>query len=231
MTTQRYPVVGRAVSSAPLAWHVLTHQHRTSLSPVPPPTLLTLPSHPAAPRIHTLIRQLETAGCPLNGGGIVCEDAFGSAPVAAGYDSSRHLVVMNPGVPSSFLNQGEWTRAVAHELVHAFDACRAKFDPDDCSHIACTEIRAANLSGDCDFGVELSRAPSKMLLGGLGGHQQACVKRRAELSLSMHEPCAAKKGEQAGMGPDGKPVLTAPQRTVAAVWDRCYKDNAPFSSN
>uniref|UniRef100_A0A7S1XFE7 Mitochondrial inner membrane protease ATP23 n=1 Tax=Compsopogon caeruleus TaxID=31354 RepID=A0A7S1XFE7_9RHOD len=34
-----------------------------------------------------------------------------------------------------------------HELVHAFDACRAHVDWTNCLHHACTEIRAAALSG------------------------------------------------------------------------------------
>jgi mitochondrial inner membrane protease ATP23 len=34
---------------------------------------------------------------------------------------------------------------LAHELIHAYDACRAKMDYSNCLHHACTEIRASNL--------------------------------------------------------------------------------------
>ena len=34
---------------------------------------------------------------------------------------------------------------LAHELIHAYDACRAKMDYRNCLHHACTEIRASNL--------------------------------------------------------------------------------------
>ena len=41
--------------------------------------------------------------------------------------------------------------------VHAFDDCRAKVDWSNCVHHACSEIRAANLSGDCSFMQEMMR--------------------------------------------------------------------------
>lgn len=34
---------------------------------------------------------------------------------------------------------------VIHELIHAYDICRAKVDWTDCRHFACTEIRASAL--------------------------------------------------------------------------------------
>lgn len=140
---------------------------------------------------------------------------FGDAKVAGAFDSERRMVVMNPAVPEAFLNQAEWTRSVTHELIHAYDHCRAKVEATNCSHIACTEVRAANLSGDCDFGVEVSRSLALIARGGgLGGHQQRCVKRRAELSLSFHSQC---KDDE--------------KRTMGQVWDACYADTAPFTSN
>jgi inner membrane protease ATP23 len=38
---------------------------------------------------------------------------------------------------------------LTHELVHAYDHCRAYVDWTNCVHHACSEVRAANLSGDC----------------------------------------------------------------------------------
>lgn len=35
----------------------------------------------------------------------------------------------------------EWMdRTVAHELIHAFDHCRAKMDWNNCEHHACSEV-------------------------------------------------------------------------------------------
>lgn len=39
---------------------------------------------------------------------------------------------------------------MVHELVHAFDFARAEIDACDIAHVACTEIRAYNLSEQCD---------------------------------------------------------------------------------
>lgn len=50
--------------------------------------------------------------------------------------------------------QEEINHALTHELVHAYDHCRAKnLDWTNCQHHACSEIRAAALSG------ERARAP------------------------------------------------------------------------
>jgi mitochondrial inner membrane protease ATP23 len=39
---------------------------------------------------------------------------------------------------------------MAHELIHAFDFCRRRFDYDgNAIQVACSEVRAANMSGDC----------------------------------------------------------------------------------
>lgn len=42
--------------------------------------------------------------------------------------------------------------SMVHELIHAVDMCRTKMDPiNNCIHLACTEIRAENLSGECHW--------------------------------------------------------------------------------
>ena len=97
-------------------------------------------------------------------------------------------------------------KTVLHELIHAYDACRVEFNPNDCRQIACTEIRAAHLSGDCEFSAELNRGFFKV-----GGQGVECIKRRAELSLSGHPQCAVKAKE-----------------TMEECFAACYKDTAPF---
>lgn len=169
----------------------------------------------SSPRVTSLLRKLDTRGCALAADPIVCEDVFDGAPLVGGYDSIRKLVVMNPSVPEGALNQSEWTRTITHELIHAWDHCRAVVEPANCRHIACTEIRAANLSGDCDLGAEFTRGGVRDFT--VRGHQQKCVRRRAELSLSAHPHCvAAARGVKA---------------TVDDVWEPCYKDVSPFATN
>jgi hypothetical protein len=40
---------------------------------------------------------------------------------------------------------------LTHELIHAYDHCRAEVDVTNLQHHACMEVRAASLSGDCTF--------------------------------------------------------------------------------
>lgn len=52
----------------------------------------------------------------------------------------------------------EFTRTVSHELIHAFDFCRAKLDVNKLEQHACTEIRASALSQECSISMELLRS-------------------------------------------------------------------------
>ncbi|CRG94612.1 metalloprotease, putative [Plasmodium gallinaceum] len=40
---------------------------------------------------------------------------------------------------------------LTHELIHAFDFARANIDMYNCHHIACSEIRAYNMSNQCNY--------------------------------------------------------------------------------
>jgi inner membrane protease ATP23 len=93
---------------------------------------------------------------------------------------------------------------MTHELIHAFDDCTANVNWKNPRHVACSEIRAAALSGDCKFTREFAR-------GNLGfiKHFQTCVKRRAILSLEPHA---------------GKDAA----RLVESVWEPCFRDTCPF---
>lgn len=97
---------------------------------------------------------------------------------------------------------------LAHELIHAIDMCRAKMDPlHNCMHLACTEIRAENLSGECNMSWEFLRGK----LDGWFGHGQQCVRRRAIDSVRANPNCTANA-----------------ELFVDAAMERCYKDTFPF---
>lgn len=123
----------------------------------------------------------------------------------------------------------EFENMLVHELIHAFDHCRATdLDWGNCRHHACSEVggararpptprvaqavrvqvRAANLSGDCSFLQEALRGN-----WGVSGQHQVCVRRRAELSVAMNPACA-KPGEA--------------RAAVSACFDACLADTAPF---
>lgn len=54
-------------------------------------------------------------------------------------------------------SETEFKNVMMHELIHAFDDCRAHMDVTNCDHHACTEIRASKLSGECNFLEEVRR--------------------------------------------------------------------------
>ncbi|XP_043934757.1 mitochondrial inner membrane protease ATP23 homolog [Protopterus annectens] len=99
-------------------------------------------------------------------------------------------------------------RVVTHELIHAFDHCRAHVDWfNNMKHLACSEIRAANLSGDCSFGNELSRFNF-----GLKQHHQQCVRDRALRSILAVRKVSREEAKLA----------------VDQVFESCFNDHEPF---
>lgn len=101
---------------------------------------------------------------------------------------------------------------LAHEMVHAYDHLRFKTNLDhesDLRHVACSEIRASNLSGECRWANEFFR--NKIMA--FTNHQQDCVRRRAVHSVKNRPNC-----------PDEK----AAERVVDEVWHSCFADTRPF---
>jgi Peptidase M76 family len=98
---------------------------------------------------------------------------------------------------------------LTHELIHAIDVCRSTMDPlRNCLQLACTEIRAENLSGECNVSWELMRAK---LDSTVLGHGQQCVRRRAMDSVKANPNCTEKAAWY-----------------VDAAMERCYADTFPF---
>ena len=74
--------------------------------------------------------------------------------------------------------------------------------------MACAQVRAANLSGDCNWRMEFDRGNFNFT-----GQQRACVRRRAELSVAMNPSCQ-------GIG--------AARAAIDGCFDACIADTAPF---
>ncbi|KAL0858185.1 hypothetical protein Bca101_063339 [Brassica carinata] len=154
------------------------------------------------PIVKFLMEQMEKSGCRVNDNfvkAVVC-----TGPVAGGFTKGRGITVC-----SNYLTiQDEVNQVVIHELIHAYDECRAKnLDWSNCAHHACSEIRAGHLSGDCHFKRELLRGFMK-----LRGHEQECIKRRVLKSLRGNPYCSE----------------VAAKDAMEAVWDTCYNDTKPF---
>jgi Peptidase M76 family len=98
-------------------------------------------------------------------------------------------------------------KTVHHELIHAIDLCRIReMDPlRNCIHLACTELRAENLSGECSLWRELPRITH------FAGHGQECVRRRTILSVRANPNCAQRAEEY-----------------VTAALPRCFQDYYPY---
>ncbi|KAG2219514.1 hypothetical protein INT45_002831, partial [Circinella minor] len=97
---------------------------------------------------------------------------------------------------------------MVHEMVHLYDHQRFKVDWFNLRHHACSEVRAASLSGDCNWSREIQRGFYTFTK-----QHQACVKRRAVLSVTENPNCNSK--EEA-------------ERAVASVFDSCFADTRPF---
>ncbi|KAI8923405.1 peptidase M76 family-domain-containing protein [Entophlyctis helioformis] len=149
-----------------------------------------------------MLKELDKAGCTLQPDHFKCVPCD---PTRAGGFAPTHGIVL---CENQLTSKSHMEDTMAHELIHAFDHCTARVKWDKPEHFACSEIRAAALSGDCRFSRELMR-------GNLGffKHFQECVRRRAVLGVKQVPTCQA----------DG-----VAEDAVRAVWDSCFNDTAPF---
>lgn len=114
-------------------------------------------------------------------------------------------------------SQSHLEDTLAHEMVHAWDHLKFKIDQENMKHQACTEIRAATLSGECRMTKEVwGRGQFKLVQ-----QMQECVKRRAVLSMMGRPQIRARQKDQ-DMG------RAEAERVVGEVWDNCFNDTRPF---
>lgn len=128
-----------------------------------------------------MFEQLQRGGCKLRADTVMCKTCDGQLAGAFQDDGSMLLCA------NHLRTQAHASNTLVHESIHAFDSCRAKVNWSDCTHHACSEIRAATLSGDCNFAREffLRRNFS------IAKQFQNCVRRRAELSVNRNPYCDA----------------------------------------
>ncbi|CAL0332989.1 unnamed protein product [Lupinus luteus] len=155
------------------------------------------------PMVRFLREQMEKAGCGVGDNfikAVNCEQRL-----AGGFMRGEGIVVCSNNIEM----QDEVDQVLIHELIHAFDDCRAaNLEWTNCAHHACSEIRAGHLSGDCHYKRELLRGFLK-----IRGHEQDCIKRRVLKSLSANPDCSG---------------ATVAKDSMEAVWDVCYNDTEPF---
>ena len=165
-------------------------------------------------KARRLLDSIEALGCSLPKEFFVCRPCEG-ATISGGFtvpNSENHGVTYQPQIIMCEDNKvametETFEHTLVHELVHAYDQCRAKIEWKDCIQHACTEIRASTLSGECNFLHELYRGHTT-----IRGGQAQCVARRAEKSVAMNPNCK-------GVAADA----------VKAAFDECRGDKAPFT--
>ncbi|XP_051464447.1 mitochondrial inner membrane protease ATP23 homolog isoform X2 [Apus apus] len=162
---------------------------------------MTLDTNPYA---KLLLEAMKQSGCTVfNDRHFSCENCDGC--VSGGFDSATSQIVL---CQNNIRHQSHMNRVVTHELIHAFDHCRAHVDWfKNVKHLACSEIRAANLSGDCTLMNEIARFKF-----GLKGHHQTCVRDRAIRSILAVRKVSKETAEKA----------------VDEVFDACFNDLEPF---
>lgn len=133
------------------------------------------------PAVRFMFSHLKRGGCELSPSKVECKRCVGQ--LAGGFQDDGGILLCS----NHLTTQAHTSNTLIHETVHAFDACRAKVDWSNCVHHACSEIRAAALSGDCNFTREVFLRRNF----GFGKQFQRCVKRRAELSVSLNPYCDA----------------------------------------
>ena len=163
----------------------------------------------SCPKIKFMRQALTALGVKEDAELIKCIQCPDGVAAAGGYvPSSKEVLLCQQWVVEA---PGEVENTIVHEMVHAYDDARAFFDWNDLTQHACSEIRAANLSGDCTFSREFDRGnigPRNFAAAG-----QHCVRRRAQLSVAMHPGC---KDEETA------------RLAVERAWRVCYHDRAPF---
>ena len=171
----------------------------------------SLPPSLTAPRVQELLGAITDLGCPIDLDTMVdCRKC--NIAATGGFIANHQGLKEGEYKPKvvvcedNLLGSHYVAQTLAHELVHAYDQCRAKVNWRSCYHYACTEIRASTLSGECDFIEEFDRGNF-----GMRAQHQECVRRRAELSMMVNESCKDRAKE-----------------VIEKVFARCYQDTAPY---
>ncbi|CAG9585266.1 unnamed protein product [Danaus chrysippus] len=129
-----------------------------------------------SPIVKTMMAALKSSGCPIDiRRHISCEVCDYS--VSGGYDPEMNQIVVCQNVcTKKSMVQG----VLAHEMIHMFDYCRNELNFKNMEHLACTEIRAANLT-HCSFMSAWSQGDASWTK--IKQAHQDCVKTKALYSV------------------------------------------------
>ncbi|XP_011175918.1 mitochondrial inner membrane protease ATP23 homolog [Solenopsis invicta] len=157
-----------------------------------------------SPIVKLMMGALKGSGCEIDiRRHISCEVC--NPMVTGGYDSEyNQIVVCQNSAHSENMVRG----VLLHEMIHMFDFCRNKLDVNNLDHLACTEIRAANL-GHCSFMSSLLQGDSSFI--NIKATHQNCVKRKAKMSVMAARKVSSEVADAA----------------IEKVFTKCYNDLEP----
>uniref|UniRef100_H9H7Z6 Mitochondrial inner membrane protease ATP23 n=1 Tax=Monodelphis domestica TaxID=13616 RepID=H9H7Z6_MONDO len=103
--------------------------------------LMLLKSLDRSPYVKLLLDAMRSSGCTVyRERHFSCEDCNGN--VSGGFDAATSQIVL---CQNNIHNQAHMNRVVTHELIHAFDHCRAHVDWfTNVKHLACSEVRSTS---------------------------------------------------------------------------------------
>jgi len=157
-----------------------------------------------SPLVKLMMGALKSSGCEIDiRRHISCEVC--DASVSGGYDPVMNQVVVCQNIAKS---EGMVQGVLAHEFIHMFDYCRNDLDFKNVDHLACTEIRAANLT-HCSFMSALSQGDSSFFA--IAGTHKNCVKSKALASVLAVR----------------KMPLDDAIEVIERVFPKCYNDLEP----
>lgn len=155
--------------------------------------------------VKLMVAAFKSAGCDFDiRRHISCEVCDASA--VGGYDPILNQVVICQNTADS---KNKIHSTLMHELIHMFDYCRNEMDFRNLDHLACTEIRAANLT-NCNFTSSWYHGTSSPI--NIKGTQKNCVKLMACNSIMT----ARKVSKEEAMA------------AINRVFTRCYNDLEPI---
>lgn len=160
------------------------------------------------PMVQSLLAALSSAGCPVTlSRHTVCEMCQPGKELqhAGGFDPALNQIFI---CCNNADNSGHVHGALVRNLIQMFDACVNKYDFNNPRHLACTEIRKANLA-NCGFATNMMRKEAKFAVK---DQRRNCVRNVAietlVLTKYVREEVAVK--------------------VVDEVFDRCYADLEPI---
>ncbi|XP_076244944.1 mitochondrial inner membrane protease ATP23 homolog [Calliopsis andreniformis] len=155
--------------------------------------------------VKLMMAALKSAGCEIDiRRHISCEVC--DTIVVGGYDPQLNQIVV---CQNSARSKGMIQGLLTHEMIHMFDYCYNKLNFNNIDHLACTEIRAANLCHCSFLGAWTQGLASPF---NVKEAHQNCVKDKAIKSILAVRNVSEDQAREA----------------VLRVFEKCYNDLEPI---